>query len=221
MSFSIRVNTPPSAIDAAIEAIATQGTYSAGARLLDISPAAFHQWRDADESLAQRCKDAIARRYRTHDVVKRALAEDIATRMLREGIKETTTTEKEVVVQLTGEVVTVTEVKEVHKDAPIRLIERYLQSDLEEFAMIKMLVMGGYLPDSALTDIDNAIAQFKQTVTGTIRPQGEEGQAPEISQERLIDAATKAVQRVFSKDAAPLSVEVVARSEPGENSREE
>lgn len=218
MGYAVRANTPTEAIDAAIEAIASHGSYAAGARFLGISTQSFQYWRDHDDILAKRCKEAVARRFKNHDVVKRALAEDAATRILREGLKQITTTEKEAIVQLTGQVVTLTEVRETHKDAPLRLIERYLQSDFEEMGMVKMLVLGGYLPDSALTEIENAIAQFKQAVTGTIQPQGEGGAIAQVSQQQLIDAATRAVQRVFTEEASAVPVEVASRSKSGEDS---
>jgi DNA-binding transcriptional regulator YdaS (Cro superfamily) len=220
MAYAVRANTPPAAIDAAIEAIATNGSYAAGARLLGISTQSFQYWRDTDETLAARCKKAIARRFENHDVVKRALAEDIATKTLREGVKEVTTVEREAIVQLTGEIVTLVETREVHKPAPLKLVERYLNSDFEEMAMIKALVLGGFLPDAALGEIENALAQFKQAVTGTIQPQGEGSQIARIPQDQLIDAATRAIQRVFTENPVDVSAEVVARPEPGEDSGE-
>jgi hypothetical protein len=221
MSFALRENTPPEAIDAAIEAIASNGSYAAGAALLGVSRQTFQYWRERDDLLARRCKDAIARRFQNHDAVKRALAEDLATRTLREGTKQITTVEREAIVQLTGEIVTLVETREVHKPAPLKLIERYLQSDVEELAMIKALVLGGYLPDSALVEIENAVTQFKEHITGVVSPQGEGSAIARVPQEQLVDAATRAIQRVFTKDSAALPTEVVSGQQPGQDSGEE
>ena len=221
MSFALRENTPPEAIDAAIEAIASNGSYAAGAALLGVSRQTFQYWRERDDLLARRCKDAIARRFQNHDAVKRALAEDLATRVLREGTKTVTETEREAIVQATGEVVTLTSITTKHEPPPLKLIERYLQSDVEELAMIKALVLGGYFPDSALVEIENAVTQFKEHITGVVSPQGEASAIARIPQEQLVDAATRAIQRVFTQNPIDVPTEMVDRPEPSQDSGEE
>lgn len=218
MSYTKRQDTPSQAIDAAIEAIAAVGTYAAAAGVLGITTGAFKQWRDADEFLSARCEKAKARRWENHDFVKRTLAEAHATKTLREGVVETTEIEKEII-DSNGEPHTVTEIKVVRKGPPLRLVERYLgHPEVEEFAIIKMLVLAGHLPESSLALFENALFQFKQSVTDLISPQGEESAIARVPQEQLIDAATRAIQRVFTQDAAAISAEVVSRPEPSKDS---
>ena len=214
MSATKRASVTKAALDDAIAAIQSTNTYSAAARRLGISDPTFQKWREDDPELQRRCDEAKEKYWECSDVVKQALASELATDMLRNGIKQTTTVEKEAIVQLTGEIVTLVETREIHKPAPLKLVERYLSDNLEEVSLLKALVLGGFLPEQALEDFENAVIKFKKDIAGIISPQEQASPVTTASQSDLIGAATAAITRIFTKDAAAVSAKVASRSEP-------
>jgi hypothetical protein len=203
-------------IQCALDSIACTGKYTAALGILRISGACFKQWRDRDPELAERVRQAKEEYYLTSDYTRKRLARSYALKALNQKL-EAQVTETRYMMTADGEIEG--EIKKVSNIQPPRyLVEGHLFENDRNYAAVRQLALTGKLPQDRLQELSDAIILFDQRLTEIL--EGERSAIARIPQEQLVDAATRAIQRLVTQDSAAIPAEVANRPESSEDSRE-